>query len=100
MSACASGTPFAQQAFAVHGVVPSAIYPVAAAGTGFLPTTLLAVMVYVASAVASLATSARLSAACCTTAPAGTADRSNFIRIVFATVLSGHVYVISCGEAL
>src|ERR1700756_4823423 len=57
-------------------------------------------MVYVASAVVSLESSDRFSVACCTTEPGGMPERSNFMRIAFATSLSGHVYVISCVDVL
>jgi hypothetical protein len=100
MSACAIGTLLEQHVFAVHAVVPSLVYPVAVVITGFLASTLFAVIAYVGSAAESLATSERFNVACVMTAPEGSPDKSNFIRIAFATSLSGHVYVVSCVSVL
>jgi len=91
MSACASGTLLEQHVLGVQAITPSAVYPVAAARTGSFPTTLCAVTVYVVSGEVSLDTSANCSEASRTAAPAGRAERSNFIRIAFATSWSGQV---------
>ncbi len=95
MSACASGTLLEQHVFGVQAVTPSAVYPVAVAMTGFLPTTFCALTVYVLSGAASLCTRASCKVASVTTAAAGSSERSNFIKIAFATLLSGQVYVLS-----
>ncbi len=48
----------------------------------------------------SLATSANRRTASDTTAPGGSAETSNFIKVAFATLLSGHVYVLIWASVL
>src|SRR5204863_1693369 len=88
MSPCASGCG---APVAVQGLVPSYVSPVALATTGFLWITWCTVTVYVASAVASLEKRYRFNVALEMVEPGGIADRSNFITIALAIVLSGHV---------